>query len=117
MAKIRVRVEKGETKAATPLERQHGSQQDAAVASEHEREGAVFDQRADTVSQMAGICSNRVGVAVPSSWRPIRLVTRRRDDTCFARLQTCLQALIAQRPRHFVAAWRNTWRGRPQPEI
>ena len=112
-----VAVDVEEAVAAAAGERQRGAEQDAAVAAEHEREGAGVEQRADPVGEPQRVAHLRGLVAHGLAGQRRRQVARRRDHAGVDGVEAPQQARVAQRAGELVDAGRHALGGRAQAEV
>jgi hypothetical protein len=114
---VTVTVDEDEPVASAASERQHVSEQDAAVAAEHDREAALIEQRRQTVGQSQTEALDRRLVADAVAGRPLGEVPRRYDDTAVGSPEPLEEPLVAQRPGELVDAWDRTGVRRAQAEV
>ena len=103
--------------AAAAGQRERGAEQDAAVAAEHQREGAGVEQRAHAIGEPQRVAGLRGLVAQRLAGERRREVARRRDDAGVDRVEAPQQARVAQRAGELVDAGRNALRGRAQAQV
>ena len=117
MPKVAVRIDEDEPVATTAAEREHVSQQDAAVTAKHDRKRAAIEQRRQTVGQTQRETLDRQLVAHAVARFPLRVVPRRHHNTTVDGREPLEEPFVAQRAGELVDAGDRAGRRRPQAEV
>src|SRR5215207_3130325 len=101
MSEVEVPVDKDQPVATAAAKRDHGAEQDAAIAAEHDREAATIERGDDTIGQAPRVARDRLSIAdcQPIPFRPVPWWD---DDPSVAGRDACRQPVLAQRSGQLV---------------
>src|SRR5579859_4387781 len=97
-------VDKEQSAFALMMERQSAPQQDAAVASENNRETLPVYQGRDPCREFLAVATNRRSISNAEFLANVSHISRRNHDTCIFGPKPLDKAVRSKHPRHFFNA-------------